>query len=281
VRALTAHDADHWDDLAVAWSQENPQRLWRAYSDAVNGAFFAYGSRAASVPRVLKTDLFDEIAGEGLYPRLSKQAKTVIGIDLSDSVANAARENRPGLQVVRCDVRALPFVAGAFPVILSNSTLDHFENPDDIGASICELSRVLSPQGDLLLTLDNLANPVVALRNALPFHLVRRLGLVPYYVGASCGPVGLRRLLRQANLQTVEITAISHWPRFVGVVIARLVSHSLSESAIARVVHWALSFEVLARFPTRFLTGYFVAAHATTAATSIRAESGSIYDCSS
>ncbi len=62
----------------------------------------------------------------------------------------------------------LPFPDGAFDRVFSNSTLDHFDSRDDIREALRELARVLHPEGELLLTLDNLANPVVRLRNALP-----------------------------------------------------------------------------------------------------------------
>ena len=256
------NDAERWEDLALVWSKQSPQPLWRAYSDTVNGTFFRRGLGARQVDRVLKTDLFDEIAGEGLTGRLAEHARFVVGIDLSTSVTIAARERQPDLCVVRCDVRALPFAAGVFPAILSNSTLDHFEDPGDIAASVFELRRVLSGGGDLFLTLDNLANPVIALRNLLPYRLMHRLGLVSYYVGATLGPGGLRRMLTQADLQIVEMNAIMHWPRIVGIVIARVLRQRLSVHAAARLVRAALAFEWLARLPTRFMTGYFVAAHA-------------------
>mgnify|MGYP006138370175 CR=1 FL=1 len=45
-----------------------------------------------------------------------------------------------------------------------------------------------------------LINPVVRLRNALPFGLLRRTGLVPYYVGATCGPRRLRDFLGRLEI---------------------------------------------------------------------------------
>ena len=84
------------------------------------------------------------------------------------------------------------------------STLDHFRSHSEIVTSLRELLRVLRPGGQLLLTLDNPANPLVGLRNALPFGLLHRLRIVPYYVGATCGPRGLRRLLPQVGFEVLE-----------------------------------------------------------------------------
>src|SRR5439155_7848743 len=53
--------------------------------------------------------------------------------------------------------------------------------------------------GALVVTLDNGANPVVALRNRLPLGALRRLSLVPYAVGATCGPRRFPRLLVETD----------------------------------------------------------------------------------
>ena len=43
---------------------------------------------------------------------------------------------------------------------------------------------MLKPRAPLILTLDNAANPLIAIRNALPFAMLKRSGVVPYFVGA-------------------------------------------------------------------------------------------------
>src|SRR5204863_8026948 len=66
------------------------------------------------------------------------------------------------------DVRALPFADGSFDVVVSTSTLDHFQARADIDTALRELHRVLASDGLAVVTLDNPWNPLVALRNALP-----------------------------------------------------------------------------------------------------------------
>ena len=67
------------------------------------------------------------------------------------------------------------------------STLDHFEDAAQIEVALGELHRVLRPGGHLVLTLDNPANPLIRLRNALPEAWARRTGLSPFAVGATLG----------------------------------------------------------------------------------------------
>src|SRR5205085_1532177 len=66
------------------------------------------------------------------------------------------------------------------------------------------------PGGLAVVTLDNPRNPLVALRNALPF---RPLVLVPYYVGATLGPRGLGAALESVGFAVEELAAVMHVPR--------------------------------------------------------------------
>jgi SAM-dependent methyltransferase len=207
--------------------------------------------------RALKTDLFDEAVGAGLVAPLRERAAEVVAIDVSPEVVAAAHRRHPELDARCADARRLPFEEGAFDVVLSNSTLDHFETLDDVAAALAELHRVLEPGGRLLVTLDNAANPLVRLRNALPAQLMSRLRLVPYPVGATCGPIRLRRLLAGAGFDVEATCALMHCPRL----LVRAAS-ALAPGASARLVRGALALEGLGALPTRYLTGQFVAASA-------------------
>ena len=253
----------YWDTVAEAWQEAHPQELWRVYSDAVNVALFSRWMPEDGVKRVLKTDLFDEAVGEGLYPLLASRAQCVFSIDVSSLLVQAACSRHHGLRATRADVRRLPFADGAFDVIVSNSTLDHFAALDDLVIGLRDLHRVLRPGGELLLTLDNLANPIIALRNALPIRLVQRLGLVPYYVGVTCGPHHLRRLLAQAGFEVREVRAMLHCPRVFAVALARVLKRRAQMKTQRLYVRFLMAWECLSRWPGRFLTGYYIAVRAT------------------
>src|SRR6202030_1884380 len=102
---------------------------------------------------LLKTDLFDEAMGSGLYPLLSARARRVAALDFAPSVLAAATIRHPALLWCAADVRRLPFASGAFDVVVSNSTLDHFDTREEIFASLRGFHRVLRPAGILLLTM--------------------------------------------------------------------------------------------------------------------------------
>jgi hypothetical protein len=110
----------------------------------------------------------------------------------------------------------------------------------------------------LLLTLDNLANPVIALRSALPFRLLNRLKIVPYFVGATLGPSRLRDHLERLGLMVMEVSAVMHFPRILAMAIIRVMEGHFGLKMQKRFLRLLMAFEHLSRWPTRFLTGYFV-----------------------
>jgi SAM-dependent methyltransferase len=248
---------EHWDGVVASWRGTRRHSFLRVYSDAVNEALLRRWLPDVNGHRVLKTDLFDEAVGRGLYPTLRSLGAAVAGVDLSPAAVAAARERYPELEGVTADVLDLPFPAASFDVVVSNSTLDHFSSVDQIYAALRELHRVLRPRGVLVVTLDNPRHPLVALRNILPLALLRRLGLVPYQVGTTCDHKTLSRLLRKAGFEVTHSDAIMHVPR-----VAAGVLGSISARLSLRPL---LALEALSQLPTRRVTGQFIAARAVSA----------------
>ena len=168
----------------------------------------------------------------------------------------------PRLATLATDARRLPFADRSFDAVVSNSTLDHFVTLDDMVVALRELARVTRPGGTLVLTLDNLANPVIALRSILPQGPLRWLGLVPYYVGATCGPRRLRELVAEAGFTVTRVEQIMHCPRVLAVALTRVVERYGSPEAQSRVLRHLAWYERLERWPTRDWTGYFTAVRA-------------------
>jgi SAM-dependent methyltransferase len=259
---VATYDATQWEALAGDWGQRRPQTLWRTYCDLAHSALIERWLPVHRVDRVLKTDLFDEVLTDGLYPVLSRRAEQVMGMDVAASAAAQATSRHPRLTALSADARRLPFADGSFDAIVSNSTLDHFATLDEIAVSLRELARITRPGGTLVLTLDNLANPVVALRSVLPLGPLRRLGLVPYYVGATCGPRRLRALVAEAGFSVTHVEQIMHCPRVLAVALARVVERHGSAEAQRRLLRHLAWYERLERWPTRDWTSYFTAIRA-------------------
>jgi len=257
------YDAEHWSAVAETWLRARPQRLWHVHTDKLYSGFLGSWLEDRQFDRILKTDLFDEGVGTGLFPCLASHAATVVGIDISPMIVQSAVAHHPSLRGTGADVRRLPFADQSFDVVVSNSTLDHFDDLDDVVAGLSELHRVLKSGGRLLLTLDNLANPIIAVRNALPFAMLNRIGLVPYYVGATCGPSRLRNLLVQSNFDVQAVGTLEHSPRFLTTALAGILERHASPAVQTRYVEWLGGWQRLAAWPLPFLTGHYISVCAT------------------
>ena len=252
--------ADYWDEIADEWGRGRGSS-WRAVSDAVNGDLIDRWLPPVPAGSVLKTDLFDELAGVGLVPGLLDSFAAVAGIDVSPGLVARVRELHPRLDARVADVRSLPFEAESFDAIVSNSTLDHFASVGEIGASLREIGRVLRPGGTLLVTLDNGMNPIVAARNALPARWRSATGLVPYDVGATCRrPRDLRALLETAGFEVAALDAVLHCPRVLGVLAGNVADRRAGARGRRAYARALVGCEGLSRLPSRYVTGHFLAA---------------------
>ncbi|MGI8497454.1 MAG: class I SAM-dependent methyltransferase [Gemmatimonadaceae bacterium] len=254
---------DYWDAVLDDASHSAPIDAWRSYMQGVYRRLIRDWLPVARQGHGLKTDLFEEaVTPYHLLPDLTP----AIGIDYSLAVARSARRRLASdgslpLCVVG-DLRRLPFRSDAVERILSGSSLDHFLEKAEIATSLRELARVLTPGGTLVVSFDNPHNPVVWLRNHLPFGLLNRLGLVPYYVGATYRRDEARQQIHAVGLTVTAVTAVAHVPRAPAVWVAALVARARSQRLNAIVTRLFGVFEVLGRWPTRYRTGYYLAIRA-------------------
>ena len=253
----------YWDSVSNTLASGPPNTVWRRHSDAVNELLLTRWLRKKRYPSLLKTDLFDESIGVGLCAFLSNYSEELHGIDISEVCVQAAGKQYPNLRAKTGDVRDLPYSKGSFDCIVSNSTLDHFRVVEDIETSLGQLNRTLRPGGDFIITLDNLQNPVIWLRSILPNRWLHRMGVLPYYVGATLTMRGLRNMLIEAGYEIKASTVILHCPRVVAIPLSGLIQKYCSERGQQRWLRALMAFEWLGRTPLRWLTGHFVAIHAT------------------
>jgi SAM-dependent methyltransferase len=233
---------------------EQGEPLWRLHSDRVNGRLIErwLADRSGSV---LKTDLYDEYRTQGLFPVLTRRFQRVCGIDIDPEVVARSAERNPGLEALVADVRSIPLADCSFDAVVSNSTLDHFEDPAPVASALAEIRRVLRPGGSLVVTMDNPSNPLIALRNRLPKGAAEtvRNGF-PYPTGWTTDAHGLRGMLESARFTVIETTTVCHAPR------ALLALSRKPTPASSRRLAAAVSLEALEKMPSRALTGHFVAA---------------------
>jgi SAM-dependent methyltransferase len=209
------------------------------------------------IQSLLKTDLFEEAYGaDELLFSLPLDAVVKIGIDVNAvTVTQAAhRGPRDGCGFINADVRRLPLADKRIDVVLSNSTLDHFDTELEIEESLQELARVLKPGGILLVTLDNPHNLLFfLLRATLPW-----MGL-SYRLGKTLPLSKLLSILDRAGLESQSTGWLIHNPRFLSTLLFLALRRFLGHRADSSV-RWCLSaFARFGNLPTRALTGVFIA----------------------
>jgi ubiquinone/menaquinone biosynthesis C-methylase UbiE len=250
----------YWEAVSQQWHTGRQHELWRRCSDAIHQMWLDRAAGAMRGALVLKTDLFDEAFGDGLAEWFEQRGNRVIGCDVAFSTAKHASERRNCLASVVSDVRHLPFGDERFDCVFSDSTLDHFQEEEQIQRSLEELNRVLRPRGTLLVTMDNPRHPLIVLRNLFP-AIWQRLGIVPYSVGVTCSERRLSRMLEAAGFEVLETGAILHAPRLLVVACCGWIERRLGiHEPAAWWLRWLKRFELLGRLPCRQWTGHFVAA---------------------
>jgi SAM-dependent methyltransferase len=256
------------DFIAAKSRAVDREDLWRAYLKDVYQNLKNRWCNEASIGRALKTDLFDEaISRHGLLSLFENKCDHIVGVDIAFETAQAARHRQREAQGEHCliavsDARRQSFQSCTFDEIFSNSTLDHFPNRADLMASLEELHRILRRGGLLIITLDNPQNPVVWIRNRLPYRWLKRLGIIPYYMGVTLSRSELVRTLESIGFAVSNSTVLVHSPRalaiWAGLIIGKL-KHEKIRASFRKLLS---SFECLEHLPTKNITGYFVAVKA-------------------
>jgi SAM-dependent methyltransferase len=214
------------------------------------------------VHRLLKADLFDEAFGGGLQSLLDLKARVVVGMDIALNTVELARSKYPEIITLNTDALQLPFRDASFSVIVSNSTLDHFPSRRFILSGLHEFFRILQPGGILLLTMDNLLNPFVVIRQWISFPVLRRLGIVPYYFGKTFGPARLKAALRDCGFTFSKITPFMHCPRLPAVALSRMLTKYGTATMQQRFLRLILLLEKISFYPICLASGHYLAVRA-------------------
>jgi SAM-dependent methyltransferase len=116
-------------------------------------AAYIYAELVAAQPE----SVLDAGCGRGFYLRMLCQlpcVRAICGMDLEDRSLRVARRScvDPRVQIVRADIRCIPFPDDTFDFIICSEVLEHI--PDD-GQALFELRRVLKGNGTIIITVPN------------------------------------------------------------------------------------------------------------------------------
>ncbi|MFC1587568.1 class I SAM-dependent methyltransferase [Planctomycetota bacterium] len=138
-----------------------------------------------------KDTILDVGCGSGRHLKiLRRYSSRVFGLDLSAILLNSLKLSwHPEIpQVVRGDMRYLPYHARAFDIIVMLFTSFGYFSDEDNEILIAELARVLTPSGRLVLDLINKPQ----LENTLTAHTIEQTG--PWTVEST-------RILRNKRIE--------------------------------------------------------------------------------
>ena len=113
----------------------------------------------------IQKDVIDVGCGTGYgTAHLAEVAKSIVGIDISESAVKWARKRYPGVKYVQMDAQRLEFPDCSFDLIIST---ENFEHLADQKSHVQELARVLRPDG---LCFVATPNPEMAMGKPNPYH---------------------------------------------------------------------------------------------------------------
>ena len=258
----------YWDAIAAESAGRGREELWRAHLRELYRNLKDRWRQAEKPLCTLKTDLYDEaVSTHNLISLFGTESERIVGTDVSLETARAAKRRMADewggwSSIAVSDARRQAFKSSVFDEVLSNSTLDHFADKSHILESLEELWRIMKPGGTLIITLDNPWNPVVWVRNRLPYRLLKAAGLVPFYMGATLSGPELVRALEAKGFRVCDSSAIAHGPRILAIWTGRLLARTPHERIRGGFHRVLRMFERLEALPTKYLTGYYVAVKA-------------------
>ena len=253
-REATGDDAPSWylDPLVAVQKRQVHQEWIRA----------AVGGRPGIT--VLKTDVFEEAYGDDrIFHDLFPDMRLGIGIDIDAKTVNAAvRRGAGAFEAFVCDVRRMALPDASVDVVVSPSTLDHFDSKRDIANSLDEISRVVRPGGIVIVTLDNPRNPLY-----LILKWLTRLGWTTFSLGATLSMAELEGMLVERGFHVEKRGYLIHNPRVLSTALFLGLRTVLGRHADTPI-RWLLrAFASLGSLPSQSFTGCFLAVGAVKRAT--------------
>ncbi|MFH1152522.1 MAG: class I SAM-dependent methyltransferase [Pseudomonadota bacterium] len=257
----------YWNGIGRECRDSEREYLWRIHLQWIYRRLLNRWADRFNEGLALKTDLFDEaVSPDHLIALLSEIYPRVVGIDIAYYTATAARGKFFGNSKQTCvavsDIRRMGLKPNMFDMILSPSTLDHFQNLNDLVVSLQETHRLLKSGGTLFITLDNPANPIVSLRNRLPYRPLKEWGIVPFQMGITLSMAELIAMLESLNFTVIDHTVIVHSPRILAIRAGQLLKKIGNRCINDFFLNVLKKIEILADRPTRYKTGYYVAVKA-------------------
>jgi len=114
---------------------------------------------ARQLPGCARPRLLDVGCGHGyIHPELIRHGYQVVGLEVADAVLPLAREANPDATYLAYDGQSLPFDDTSFDVVTAICVMHHI-SPQHWQRLVCEMRRVLRPDGVVAIFEHNPYNP--------------------------------------------------------------------------------------------------------------------------
>ena len=144
-----------WDTYAPFYDWENAQTLgrrdvpfWRRVASTAGGPVLELGCGTGRVSLPLARAGVALVGIDRSDPMLARARARAARASRSAATGRSATARRHRLNLVRGDIRALPFEAGAFSMVLAPyGILQSLIRPRDLTSTLASVARVLAPGG--------------------------------------------------------------------------------------------------------------------------------------
>jgi len=256
-------DTYYWDSLSEKIISHHLEKNIAIYKKSEHIKLIKKWALTLKGKKILKTDLYEEAFGEDHFLFwLLKQNENTFGMDISYNIAKKAKLrsgefNTTFKNCIVSDIRNCAFKDDSFDLIISNSTIDNLQSKD-VPSAFRELRRILKPSGILILTLDNIHNPLYR----LGYTIEKILRTNRHYQGSCYSLKTIKRLAQENKLKILDSTAIVHIPTPFNKLALFLSKFKTRETE--KIIRLSVSlFSKLGNKRINLLTGWFIAAKLT------------------
>lgn len=196
--------SEYWDETVRKMRESHLEFKIARYKAKVHLNLIKKWTGDLKDKRILKTDLFKEyFKRDSFFYKMNASEK--FGLDICKEITSKVNKRGNEFRLSVADVHKLPFGDEKFDLIISNSTLDHIKRKW-VPKSLKEMKRILKPNGQIILTIDNRENPLYM----SGLFIGQKLNILPFYQERCYSRKEIEEFFEKENVKIKDMDAIFH-----------------------------------------------------------------------